>query len=691
MESVSRGIDADPLARQCCAPYETMATPSLLALSLFSPVLPQTPPPVGVGAPSSSLNQHSDRSPPPTPTPRSPRSPTNTLTGTAALLMLSTAGIRAISPPTPAPSPQPYETSRFLSQLEWSPPSSSHRTLPISIDEYTIENIRAQFALMPPSMRQRLLTSLIADSSPSILSPLLPLIAPRLQRDFFKTLPIELAFHVLSFVDDVRTLARASGVSRFWRALLEDEGTWRRMCWKKGFGDSEGDDHEGSGNRIRSLEFGEREEEEGTPAGRERRGTLDREGLVEFAARAELFGLRSATIDEGAESGWPRRGSAAAATSSWTRRDEPTETTQWDWSQGGLGLGSAFASTSSFNATASTSTPRPPLETLGRSPALISIHSQQSPTSTFNVTSPTPLLDTQSPRRHSLPLLSDALALAQRPLPIRSSSTSPGPPPPLSTPPSENSSSRKPFSYKTHFKRAYLTESAWLRGPGRLLSTQMSADDGVVTSLGFDSEWIVVGMATSKVHIFEAASGGYVKTLDGHELGVWCLTLVSKGGGNDKDKAKGKARGGGGGDDSLDLPFPPSSHEGKRSNPTTPRRAGTANGDRSFTNDSPTSRSSFFRHARGPVSNQDPVSPSASTNAPTSPPSRPRRSSLGGPPSPPAGIRIGGMGLGAGGETGDSSQQAGVCGTARGWGQEGAVVVSGGCDRDVRVWDVESG
>lgn len=49
------------------------------------------------------------------------------------------------------------------------------------------------------------------------------------------------------------------------------------------------------------------------------------------------------------------------------------------------------------------------------------------------------------------------------------------------------------------------------------------------------------------------------------------------------------------------------------------------------------------------------------------------------------------MGLGAGGETGESSHQASVCGTARGYGQKGAIVVSGGCDRDVRVWDVEAG
>ncbi|GEM07591.1 hypothetical protein Rt10032_c03g1608 [Rhodotorula toruloides] len=85
----------------------------------------------------------------------------------------------------------------------------------------------------------------------------------------------------------------------------------------------------------------------------------------------------------------------------------------------------------------------------------------------------------------------------------------------------------RPFSYKTHFKCAYLTEQAWLRGPGRLLSTQMSADRGIVTSLGYDNEWIVVGMSTSKVHVFEAETGTLcIHTLTGHTSTVRCLRVL---------------------------------------------------------------------------------------------------------------------------------------------------------------------
>ena len=240
------------------------------------------------------------------------------------------------------------------------------------------------------------------------------------------------------------------------------------------------------------------------------------------------------------------------------------------------------------------------------------------------------------------------------------------------------SNPRKAFSYKTHFKRAYLTESAWLRGPGRELSTQQSADDGVVTSLGFDGEWIVVGMATSKVHIFEAGAGGYVKTLDGHELGVWCLTLVSKGGGPRE----------------LDEEVDVSRRDEKARTPERRPRTSKASAtdDRSFTNDSPTANSKFFRHPCASASAAVPSATDARSTEDGTPRQR-RRSfdGVAGGSRPAPSSRTGGMGLGAGGETGDSSQQAGVCGTARGYGQPGAIVVSGGCDRDVRVWDVETG
>ncbi|CAO3587751.1 unnamed protein product [Absidia cylindrospora] len=58
------------------------------------------------------------------------------------------------------------------------------------------------------------------------------LIAPRLKIDFLKELPIEVSLHVLSFIDDPKTLARAACVSTFWNSLLRDEATWKSLCMK---------------------------------------------------------------------------------------------------------------------------------------------------------------------------------------------------------------------------------------------------------------------------------------------------------------------------------------------------------------------------------------------------------------------------------------------------------------------------
>lgn len=71
--------------------------------------------------------------------------------------------------------------------------------------------------------------------TPSELLLLSAELAPRLKRDFLTDLPTEIALYILSFVDDPRTLARASEVSQCWRRLLTDEQVWKRECEKYAF------------------------------------------------------------------------------------------------------------------------------------------------------------------------------------------------------------------------------------------------------------------------------------------------------------------------------------------------------------------------------------------------------------------------------------------------------------------------
>ncbi|CAE6479001.1 unnamed protein product [Rhizoctonia solani] len=162
------------------------------------------------------------------------------------------------------------------------------------------------------------------------------------------------------------------------------------------------------------------------------------------------------------------------------------------------------------------------------------------------------------------------------------------------------------LTHQYHYKLSYLTARNWLKS-GRILRAHNSSDDGVVTSVAMDDEWIVVGLANHRIHVFSARTGRLVRTLVGHTLGVWTLGLVSRGGvlrtvGEEERTPEQMA---------CDAQVTPGALLGGCSS-----------------------------------ENQQ----QASTNG-----------------------------------------QADACNASAGWGQSGAIVVSGGCDREVRVWDLTTG
>lgn len=136
------------------------------------------------------------------------------------------------SPPTPAPSPRLSISAHPIlhpdSFSELSPPFSPVPTS-FEVAHPSLHGL-ASLSSMGPASRRQFLISLLHECTPSELLFISTTIAPLLKRDFLRELPTELSVYILHFVDDPRTLSRASQVSRHWRSLLSDEWIWKRMC-----------------------------------------------------------------------------------------------------------------------------------------------------------------------------------------------------------------------------------------------------------------------------------------------------------------------------------------------------------------------------------------------------------------------------------------------------------------------------
>ena len=85
----------------------------------------------------------------------------------------------------------------------------------------------------------------------------------------------------------------------------------------------------------------------------------------------------------------------------------------------------------------------------------------------------------------------------------------------------EQEGRRSPPSYRSHFKRKYLIESAWNKG-GRCVQRYSAQDDGVVTSLHLTPKYIVFALDNAKIHVYDRRRKTH-KMLEGHLMGVWAM------------------------------------------------------------------------------------------------------------------------------------------------------------------------
>jgi F-box and WD-40 domain protein CDC4 len=144
------------------------------------------------------------------------------------------------SPPTPAPSPRPVMSEPGASSSGSSATVIPNRSAPTPHD-LTAEAIAwsslapAHLRNLPSSALNSLLMSALPHLTPTQLTHFASVLPPRLKRDFLADLPPEIALHILGFVDDVKTLARASRVSRTWRVLVNDDAPWKTLCARRGF------------------------------------------------------------------------------------------------------------------------------------------------------------------------------------------------------------------------------------------------------------------------------------------------------------------------------------------------------------------------------------------------------------------------------------------------------------------------
>lgn len=646
---------------------------------------------------------------------------------------------RTVSPLSPAPTPSPSPRPDAHDEHSWDGEDE------LADEEAIVLQAASDFSRLSVYGRRAFLTAVLPYFETSDLAQLSGLIAPLLKRDFIAELPQELGLHILGFVEDPKDLVRASRVSKTWRSLVLDEQTWKQMCERHRFGGATSSGPV-SASLPGVLQLQTPPRVARTSATTPSRVTpTNRRGLTinTSTSTTPIIGLSAAEED------WALRGLGISQQTPRVRHFAQGQTSpfgtraangnlQSPISVQGFRLPSPMSRRPSANPAIRPRTPIdvPPAPRLrqhsepdspevamSRRPSMQRAASSSSSSSQRPVasssrlrperTSPV-LADPWRPQAAALPHVESTRPIPLlRPLPVSPSRSRPRSMPGigLTRPPANASELRQqgepsfsasppalvpvtvasppafhkeyptprtsashltttaptrsvsanfsrssdPFnsqattdklSYKNQFKRAYLTESNWLRGPGRILSAQASSDDGVVTSLGFDDEWIVVGMATSLVHVFEAATGSYVRTLKSHTMGVWALVLVSKGGTREDAPSP---------DEEIptyrstsaahvpmvDLGHGRPSNRGSRSYRTRPASLGSS---KDF--------EGFVPHGAG-------------TN--------------------------GGMGLGAGGGTGTSAQQANICGTARGHGQSSALVVSGGCDRNVKVWDLATG
>ncbi|KAF9976424.1 hypothetical protein BGZ73_008626 [Actinomortierella ambigua] len=96
-------------------------------------------------------------------------------------------------------------------------------------DQQIISHIWALFGSAPASHRQLVLSGLLTQCCVPQLSFLSTNLQPLLRIDFLSITPPEIAFRILSYLD-ATSLCAAAQVCKSWKKLADDDVVWHRMC-----------------------------------------------------------------------------------------------------------------------------------------------------------------------------------------------------------------------------------------------------------------------------------------------------------------------------------------------------------------------------------------------------------------------------------------------------------------------------
>lgn len=368
------------------------------------------------------------------------------------------------------------------------------------------------------------------------------IISPRLKRDPFKFLPLEVSLRILSHIREPKSLAAAAQVSRLWYFLLSDDSTWKQLCRDHHYRRlSAAGSYVHQWNRFRERACSQANEETSEPGNLEDCSIFDEPTSPEYS---QDFPNLPPIADLQQPSQQPSHYSEQSSdfqSNSHFRRPVTSASThsQADFSSHDDQSLQSERSQGEFEPRSAPTNQRELDQQSERSPGDLTLPRNRDPRRS-SLLRPVPdsslLAESGEPiMQYGSRLPNFDLAMHQH---LAQTLDFAGDPIGEAFYDPEACVNRPPDSYRSHFRQQYLLNQAWEEG-GRLAGRYSLPDHAgaIVTVVLMQDSYVVVALDTSLILVF-SEDGKLQRSLYGHVMGVWALelrghTLLS--GGCDRD------------------------------------------------------------------------------------------------------------------------------------------------------------